>query len=504
MAAGRRRSASCSSVVLALPRPTSSAGRRRCVRGRELSRVSAATTRSGRADELLPVDVARRLLAVDDDVAFRESSPRVAARASGRPDRLRLRSRGGDQPERGTDPPRGSRRRRRRPRPTLACRGSPRRARAREIRHGDPGARGAPVEHGREPPARDRARSLERRGEAQPRARVSARTRLPARRRVPGAQIRRRVEAEPRAPARAIRARDTDGERASSSSRPLGAVLAIGVLLPLTALFFIHRRAQRVRGSLGAIEPSARHLFVAVGAVIAAGAFLGAAAAQPVLQRTSTLRTRTDAEAFIVVDISRSMLARHEAGSPTRIARAKAFAAPASRVHPRGARRHRLTDRSDAPASLPRSRRGRLQRDARSIGRHRAAAAEVEPGDDATKLDALATIRSQRYFTPKSRKRLVVVLTDGESQPVSAARLSDVFRQVPAIETVFVQFWGRDERVFAGDAPERGYRPDPSARPFLERLGRAVDGSVYGEDELVQARQDVRTAPRLRAYRRPR
>ena len=110
----------------------------------------------------------------------------------------------------------------------------------------------------------------------------------------------------------------------------------------------------------------------------------------------------------------------------------------------------------------------------------------------ATQLDALATIRGQRYFAPKSRKRLVVVLTDGESQPISTARLSDVFRQAPAIEPVFVQFWGRDERVFAGDAPERGYRPDPSARPFLERLGRAVDGSVYGEDELIQARQDVR------------
>ena len=41
---------------------------------------------------------------------------------------------------------------------------------------------------------------------------------------------------------------------------PVGAVLAIGVLLPLTALYFIHRRAQRVRGSLELATPSARHL----------------------------------------------------------------------------------------------------------------------------------------------------------------------------------------------------------------------------------------------------
>ena len=273
---------------------------------------------------------------------------------------------------------------------------------------------------------------------------------------------------------------------------PVGAVLAIGVLLPLTALFFIHRRAQRVRGSLELSTPSARHLLVAVGAVIAAGAFLGVAAAQPVLQRTSTLRTRTDAEAFIVVDISRSMLARHDAGSPTRIARAKGFASLLRASIPEvPVGIASLTDRT-LPHLFP-----GVDKDVFNATLDRSVGIERPPPRSslvttATKLDALATIRGQRYFTPKSRKRVVVVLTDGESQPVSAARLSDVFRQAPAIETVFVQFWDRDERVFAGDAPERGYRPDPSARPFLERLGRAVDGSVFGEDELVQAREDVR------------
>ncbi len=87
----------------------------------------------------------------------------------------------------------------------------------------------------------------------------------------------------------------------------------------------------------------------------------------------------------------------------------------------------------------------------------------------ATKLDALATIRGQRYFTPKSRKRVVVVLTDGESQPVSAARLSDVFRQAPAIETVFVQFWDRGRAGLRG----RRARARLSARPVRPSLPRA-------------------------------
>ena len=269
---------------------------------------------------------------------------------------------------------------------------------------------------------------------------------------------------------------------------PVGAFLAIGVLLPLTALFFIHRRAQRVRGWLELSTPSSRHLFVAIGAVIATGAFIGVAAAQPVLQRTSTLRTRTDAEVFIVVDISRSMLARHDAGSPTRIARAKEFASLLRASIPEvPVGIASLTDRT-LPHLFP-----GVDKDVFNATLDRSVGIERPPPRSslvttATKLDALATIRGQRYFTPKSRKRLVVVLTDGESQPISAARLSDVFRQVPAIETVFVQFWGHDERVFAGDTPERGYRPDSSARPFLERLGRAA------VDSRASASTDARPA----------
>jgi von Willebrand factor type A domain len=273
---------------------------------------------------------------------------------------------------------------------------------------------------------------------------------------------------------------------------PAGAVLAIGVLLPLTALYFIHRRARRVRGSLGLSTLAARHLLMAIGAVVAAGCFLGVAAAQPVLERTTTLRTRTDAEVFIVVDISRSMLGRRDTRSPMRIERAKVFAS-ALRASlpdvPVGIAS--LTDRT-LPHLFP-----GVDEDVFEATLDRAVGIERPPPrsslvTSATKLDALATIRTQRYFSPKSRKRLVVVLTDGESQPVSAARLADVFHQPPGIETVFVQFWGPDERVFAGNAAEPLYRPDPSARAFLERLARTIGGTVFGEDALFEARKHVR------------
>ena len=107
---------------------------------------------------------------------------------------------------------------------------------------------------------------------------------------------------------------------------PIGALLAFGVALPLVALLLVRRRAGRLRGQLGLAEPPSRRLVILLGAVLAAGACLGFAAAQPVIERTKTLRTRTDAEAFIVLDVSRSMLAQRDTGSPTRLERARAAA----------------------------------------------------------------------------------------------------------------------------------------------------------------------------------
>ena len=70
----------------------------------------------------------------------------------------------------------------------------------------------------------------------------------------------------------------------------------------------------------------ARAFIVTVLAFVATGALVGIAAAQPVVEQTRTLRERTDAEAFVVIDVSRSMLAQSGTGSPRRLERAKTFA----------------------------------------------------------------------------------------------------------------------------------------------------------------------------------
>lgn len=280
---------------------------------------------------------------------------------------------------------------------------------------------------------------------------------------------------------------------------PSGAVLVVGVLIPLGALFLVRRRAGRVRDVLGLTEPRARGLVAGILAVLAAGTFLGLAAAQPVIERTTTRETRTDAEAFVVLDVSRSMLARRSSESETRIERAKAAARTVRAAFPEvrfGL--VSLTDRA-LPHLFP-----SIDHDVFEATLTRSLGIEQPPprsslATNATSLDALATIRTQRYFAPKSSKRLLLVLTDGESQPVTGARLASVLRRPPVTDVVFVHFWHPDERVFAGDSPEPQYRPDPSSSIILDGLARAVSGDVYAESEIggatAKARELIGSGP---------
>jgi hypothetical protein len=233
---------------------------------------------------------------------------------------------------------------------------------------------------------------------------------------------------------------------------------------------------------------------VTVVALLATGALVGLAAAQPVVERTRTLRERTDAEAFVVIDVSRSMLARRSPGSQRRIDRAKKFAETIRSSLPEirfGVAS--VTDRT-LPHLFPSADRKVFDATVdRSLG------IEKPPprsslAQNATNLEALATIRSQRYFAPTRPKRLIVVLTDGESQPVSGARLARVFGTPPVTHVVFVHFWNADERVFTEGAPEPQYRPNGASRSILDSLAEAVSGNTFSEHELTAVRQTAHAA----------
>ena len=190
---------------------------------------------------------------------------------------------------------------------------------------------------------------------------------------------------------------------------------------------------------------------------------------------------------FVVVDTSRSMLARRSPGAPIRYQRATGAA-----LRLRGALKEfrvgiaSLTDRV-LPHLFPSTDEDVFRATLlRSIGIDRPPPRGTF-ATTATRLESLETIVSQRYFSPAVRHRLIVVLTDGESVPISGARIAASFRRPPGVQSVFVHFWDESESVYEGGVAEPQYRPDPGARSILESAATTVGGSVFDETELQEA-----------------
>lgn len=272
---------------------------------------------------------------------------------------------------------------------------------------------------------------------------------------------------------------------------PLGALFALAALLPLAVLVLRERRARRVRAVLGLLQPGRRPLVPLAAALAAVAGLLALAATQPVVETERTVRERTDAEAFVVLDVSRSMLAAADARAPTRLDRAKQLAEELRRRLPQvpvGV--VSLTDRV-LPHLFPTVDNTVFVATVQdAIGIERPPPA-LFFSTRATRLDALVAIPQRGFFSRTARKRLLIVLTDGESQDISAD-LRGAYARRPRIETFFVHLWDADEAIYETGVAERGYQPDLSSGRVLANLSSLVGGQVFGErdgDELVAAAQ---------------
>lgn len=279
---------------------------------------------------------------------------------------------------------------------------------------------------------------------------------------------------------------------------PLGALVALAALLPLAAYLIAHGRTELARRRLGLPAPDRtaelRPLLAAAGI-----ALLGLAAAQPALTRTSRPRVRSDAEAVFVLDTSRSMAAAASASAPTRLDRA---AAAAIRLRssipdvPSGVLT--LTDRV-LPDLLPVPDVAGFDGVVR-----RAVGIESPPPHStaprATSYDALDQVATGGSFAPSAKRRIVVLLTDGESNPVQS---SEVTRALAGYRFLAIRFWHSDESVFKPDGEaEAAYRPDPSGRATLRDLATSLDGRSFEEGNVAAAAAYLRklagTGPTVR------
>ena len=266
---------------------------------------------------------------------------------------------------------------------------------------------------------------------------------------------------------------------------PAAAVAVPAALAPAAAVLLQSRRRSRTLAVLGLRPPRlARRLGVAAAAT-AASALLIAAATQPVIRRAQPRSVRTDAELFVVLDTSRSMAARASRTSPTREERAKRFAVAFRSALPEirsgvGS----FTDRV-LPHLLPSSDLATFASTvSQAVGINRPPPSEHLAV--ATSYEMLWQLPSAGAFSPHVRRRLLVLLTDGESQAYSPGHVSQSLRSAHT-SLLLVRFWRDDERVFVRGRAA-GYVPSPSStRPLDALAARSVGGRVFGSRDARAA-----------------
>ena len=274
---------------------------------------------------------------------------------------------------------------------------------------------------------------------------------------------------------------------------PIGALAALAVVLPFAAWVVGRRTAATVASELG-LEPAARRNAAHIAAATGSVALLGLAAAQPALTHRPGTHVRTDAEALFVFDTSRSMAASATPRSATRLDRAIAASERLRGVIadvPSGIAT--LTDRV-LPDLLPVADLSSFDTVA-----GRGVAIESPPpaasGIRATTFASLGDIASGNYFQAGATTRLVVLLTDGESDPVDTSQLADALPRARGYRFIAIRFWQSGETVYkASGKPETAYRPDPLGRVVLADVASALGGRAFEEAQLASATAYVRHA----------
>jgi len=274
---------------------------------------------------------------------------------------------------------------------------------------------------------------------------------------------------------------------------PLAALVAIVAVLPLAAFALAVRRVARVRTSLTLPPPPRARDTQVLAAFVCVVLALALAAAQPALSRTSSERVRTDAAALFVIDTSQSMSA---APGPRRSTRLDRAAILAERMRaaipdvPSGVAT--LTDRV-LPDLLPVSDAAAFDATlSRAVGIEQPPPRQVSTR--ATTFAALASVPQAGYFDPSAQRRVVVVLTDGETSIFDPAPIERAFRK-SGTSFVGVRVWGANEAIYsAAGRRDPNYRPDPSGREQLALLASAVGGKAFDERDAGAAVAAVKSA----------
>ncbi len=274
---------------------------------------------------------------------------------------------------------------------------------------------------------------------------------------------------------------------------PVASLFALLAVVPLAVFVGRRRRADRIRAALGLRGAGGRSWIALAACLAAVPVLVGVAAAQPVVTSARTVPQRKDAEAFVVLDTSRSMLASKRSGETTRFARARDEAiALQAKLGDIPVGLASFTDRV-LPHLFP-TVDERAFRDTlvEAMGIERPPPS-TSFGTNVTTLDALGVVPTLNFFTPGVKRRALVVYTDGDSQPITSALSSD-FARKPQVHVTFVHVGDASERVYTSGVAEPGYTPDPTASATLAAAAAAVRGRVVREGDVGAVAESVRAS----------
>lgn len=267
---------------------------------------------------------------------------------------------------------------------------------------------------------------------------------------------------------------------------PAGALAALGVCVPLAALAWVEHRAGRVRAVLGLESPGRSPLAVPL-ALAAVACLLALACAQPVAARRTTRSERSDVQVFLLIDVSRSMLATTKPGGPTRFDRAVRIATSLRASVPDvPVGLASLTDRA-LPHVFPTTDDAAFTstlRRAMGVGRP----PPQRVATRATALIVLGSLATTNFYDDDVHRRVAVVLTDGETLPVNADQLVGVLADAEPVRFAFVRLGSSVERIFSPSGrPEAEYRADSDAGASLRTLGRVIGATSFDEGDAARA-----------------
>jgi hypothetical protein len=115
----------------------------------------------------------------------------------------------------------------------------------------------------------------------------------------------------------------------------------------------------------------------------------------------------------------------------------------------------------------------------------------VSPDARSTSFDGLTALAYDDYFPAAANKRLVVVLTDGESRPFSVKQTVRAFPR-KLYRVLVVRLWKGSERVWHIDGSPEDYLPDRASTAGIGQVARATGGSLYDESSLADAAASAR------------